>query len=66
MQYENNLRKNVLQRKKQKIWFSKSLFPKGTSGKGGSSYIRVNMVLLNNGSIFFYSPVLHVHTVHLL
>ncbi len=36
MQYENYLRKNVFYReKKNKIWFSKSLFPKGTSGKGG-------------------------------
>ncbi len=37
MQYENNLRKNVFyrEREKNKIWFSKSLFPKGTSGKRG-------------------------------
>ncbi len=35
MQYGNNLRKTVLQREKKKIWFSKSLFPKGTSGKRG-------------------------------
>ncbi len=37
MQYENNLRKKVVVffSVKHKIWFSKSLFPKGTSGKRG-------------------------------
>ncbi len=28
-------KKSVLLRKKNKIWFSKSIFPKGTSGKRG-------------------------------
>ncbi len=46
MQYENNLRKKLFYRerekKKNKIWFSKSRFPKGTSGKkGGRLIIRV-------------------------
>ncbi len=36
MQYENNVRKKKFTEKKtNKIWFSKSLFPKGTSGKTG-------------------------------
>ncbi len=49
MQYENNVRKKKFTEKKtNKIWFSKSLFPKGTSGKTGSSYIRVNMVIIKS------------------
>ncbi len=50
MQYENNLRKNVFYREKKQtnnICFSKSLFPKGTSGKRGSSY--------NQGRLIFGS-----------
>ncbi len=53
MQYENNLRKNVFYREKiNKIWFSKSLFPKGTSGKRG--------VVLYSGQ---YGIYIYIYTV---
>ncbi len=56
MQYENNVRKKKFTEKKtNKIWFSKSLFPKDTSGKtgvvlySGSSYIQGRLIF---GSIW--------------
>ncbi len=55
MQYENNLRKKKKKFSvKHKIWLSKSLFPKGTSGKRGSSYNQGRLIF---GSIQYYTKI---------
>ncbi len=44
---KNKIGKKIVLQKKNNIWFSKSFYPKGTSGRrgGASSYIRVTTVV---------------------
>ncbi len=56
MQYENNVRKKKFTEKKtNKIWFSKSLFPKDTSGKRGGGVILYSVSSYIQGRLIFGS-----------